>query len=68
MRNFQQMSDFVDIFSSVSFNGSQNLKLQKFKTLTRQLCQLSSDNAFVFGLPNFLYDYIRTIHKLPTLK
>ena len=55
-------------FSSVSFNGSQNLKLLNFEILIPQLCQLPSDNAFVFGLSNCRYDYVRTIHKLRTLK
>ena len=64
MRRFHLKFGFVDSFSSVSFNGSENLKLQNFEILTRQLCQLASDTAIVFDLPNCLYDYIRTIHKL----
>ena len=32
-------------FLSVSLNGSQNLKSLIFEILTRQLCQLASDNA-----------------------
>ena len=57
-------------FSSISLNGSQNLKLQNFEILFRQLCQLASDNAFVFGWPNCMHDYIIAcvIHKLCTLK
>ena len=68
LRKFQQKFRFVDIFQSVSFNGSQNLKFQNFEILTLQLSHLAGDNTFVFGLPSCLYDYIKNIYKLPTLK
>ena len=48
MRQFlwQRNLRFVDSFFVGYFKSIQNLKLQNIEILTRQLCQLASDNAF----------------------
>ena len=43
---WQRNLRFGDSFFAGYFNGIQNLKLQNIEILTRQLCQLASDNAF----------------------
>ena len=44
-------------FSSASFNDSQNLKSLNFEILTRQLCQIVSDNAQK-QLPEVFYEKV----------